>query len=96
MPTHEEEDRFWVDWDRLTPAQQAAFLVAVGKLVHDLRSGRFRPGLRVKPVKRLPGVWEMTWAANGRAFFRYGKGRRPGDPQVVWLRIGTHDIFDEP
>lgn len=96
MPTHEEDDRFWSDWKRLTPAQRSAFLAANRKFVHDLRSGRFRKGLRVKPVLRSSGVWEMTWADDGRALFRYGTPIRPGDPHIVWLRVGTHDILDEP
>ena len=38
----------------------------------------------------------MTWAADGRATFRYGEPRRPGEPHVIWRRVGTHDIFDNP
>ena len=96
MPTHEENDRFLAEYARLDPGQQVAFKRAVRKLVHDLRTGRIRKGLRVKPFRRLPGTWEMTWASNGRALFRYGGPVHPGDPHVVWLRIGGHEIFDEP
>jgi hypothetical protein len=71
-------------------------LVAVRKLVHDLRLGKIRPGLRVKPYRRQPGVWEMTWADDGRALFRFGESVIPGHRHVIWLRIGSHDIFDEP
>lgn len=95
MPTHEEDDRFWTDWDHLTTAQRRAFRVANRKFVHDLRLGTFRKGLRVKRYHGLPGAWEMTWADDGRALFRYGESIRPGDPHVIWLRVGSHDIFDE-
>jgi hypothetical protein len=54
-----------------------------------------RPGLRVKRYRRREGVWEMSWADNGRALFRYGPSIQPGDPHVVWLRVGGHEIFDE-
>jgi len=37
----------------------------------------------------------MTWAPDGRALFRYGDPVREGEPHVVWLRIGTHDILDD-
>jgi len=95
MPTHEEDERFLAQYRDLTPRQRAAFKVAVRKLVHDLASGPIRKGLRVKPFHGIPGSWEMTWANDGRAVFRYGTSIRPGDPHVVWLRVGSHDIFDE-
>jgi hypothetical protein len=61
----------------------------------DLRSGTFRPGLRIKRVRWHPGVWEMTWGADGRATFEYGEEIR-GEPDISWRRIGTHDIFRRP
>jgi hypothetical protein len=54
-----------------------------------------RKGLRVKRYQRREDVWETTWADYGRALFRDGPSVEPGDPQVVWLRVGGHDIFDE-
>ncbi|HWY18304.1 MAG TPA: hypothetical protein VNY27_06280 [Solirubrobacteraceae bacterium] len=38
----------------------------------------------------------MTWAADGRATFRYGLEVLPGEPHIVWLRIGKHAILDDP
>lgn len=32
----------------------------------------------------------MTWAADGRATFEYGQEIRPGEPHIIWRRIGTH------
>lgn len=97
MPTFQWLPRFGADCDDLTPAQQAAFLVAVVLFVEDLQAGRrFRKGLRVKGVKGAPGVFEMTWAPDGRATFRYGEPVREGEPHIVWRRIGTHDIFKQP
>jgi hypothetical protein len=81
MPTHDEDERFLEEYARLTPAQRTAFLVAVRKFVHDLSSGTFRKGLRVKRVRGHPGIWEMTWADDGRATFTYGAPVRPGEPQ---------------
>ncbi len=51
-------------------------------------------GLRVKRVQGTDADFEMTWAPDGRAMFRYGVEMSPGDPHIVWLRIGTHDIFE--
>ncbi len=77
--------------------QQAAFLAAVTEFVQDLRGHRdFRKRLRVKGVKGATGIFEMTWAGDGRATFGYGEPLRQGEAHVVWRRIGTHAIFTEP
>ncbi len=63
----------------------------------DLRSGRpLRPGLRVKGMADHPGVFEMTWADDGRATFHYGAAVREGEVHIVWRRIGSHEIFENP
>lgn len=97
MPTYEWTPRFRADFEGLTAAQQVAFLAAVAAFVADLRSGvRVRAGLRVKGVKGAQGVFEMTWAPDGRATFTYGEPVRTEQAHVIWRRIGTHDIFREP
>jgi len=97
MPTHDELAQFLREFATLTPAEQKRFLRAMAKMVNDLRAGHgFRAGLRVKSVQGYPNVLEMTWADDGRATFHYGSERRPGDPHIVWRRIGNHDILDNP
>jgi hypothetical protein len=96
MPTYGSEPPFQHDYQRLTHAQRQAFSKAVRKFVHDLQQGVFRKGLRIKRVQGHPGVWEMTWADDGRATFRYGDAVHPGDVHVIWRRVGSHDIFDSP
>ena|SRR5438034_6730590 len=97
MPTREALASFWRDWDRLTAHQQRAFREAIGKFVADLQAGQgFRSGLRVKRVQGHAGVWEMTWAPDGRATFQYGEEVVPGQPHIIWRRIGTHDVFRRP
>jgi hypothetical protein len=97
MPTFAWLARFGTDFDALSPSQQAAFLAAVVQFVEDLRSGSgFRNGLRVKGVKGAAGIFEMTWADNGRATFEYGDAIVAGEPHIVWRRVGTHTIFDRP
>jgi hypothetical protein len=97
-PTYERASAFARDWAKLTPQQRRRFLEAVAEMVADLKaSGAFRPGLRVKAVQDAPsGVFEMTWAPDGRATFEYGPERRPGEPHIVWRRVGTHDVFRRP
>ena len=76
---------------------QAAFLAAVNEFVQGSATPeRFRRRLGVKGVKGATGIFEMTWAADGRATFDYGEPVRDDEPHVVWPRIGTHAIFTEP
>lgn len=94
VPTHEEEPRFWQDWDSLAPEQQAQFMTAIGEMVEDLKASLpFRRGLRVKRYKRQKGTYEVSWAGDGRAIFRFGSSKQDGDAHIIWMRIGTHDIF---
>lgn len=97
MPTREIAESFWPGWNRLTPEQQKAFRLAVGKFVADLRaSSGFRSSLRVKGVRGAPGVYEMTWAPDGRATFSYGRSIVGDEPHVIWRRVGTHEILRRP
>lgn len=97
MPTYAWLDRFRREYEKLSPAQRRAFQRAITAFVADLRAGRgFRLSLRVKRVQGWPGVWELTWAPDGRATFEYGPEQKPGEPHVVWRRIGTHSVFREP
>lgn len=97
MPTYRWLPRFRADFLRLAPEQQTAFLVAVAQFVEDLGAGgQFRKRLRVKGVKGTPGIFELTWAPDGRATFQYGGSVRPGEPHIVWRRVGTHSVFRKP
>ena len=97
MPTYLVLPRFWADFARLSPDGQRAFLRAREAFVADLRAGTgFRPGLRVKGVRGHDGVFEMTWAPDGRATFAYGKSVRQGQPHIIWRRVGTHAILAQP
>jgi hypothetical protein len=97
LPTYAWLARFGADFDALSPGQQLAFLAAVAQFVDDLEHGKgFRKGLRVKGVKGASGIFEMTWADNGRATFEYGNSVVEGEPHIVWRRIGSHSIFSKP
>jgi hypothetical protein len=89
---------FQRDIRKLTGQQRREFLAARDRLVIPLRSRppEFTPALRVKRVQGMDDIWEMTWAEDGRATFRYGPEVKPGEPHVIWLRIGIHATFDDP
>jgi hypothetical protein len=97
VPTYTRLPSFDRDDAALDNDQREAFRVAVRKFVADLESGgRFRKGLRVQGIRGSSGVYELTWGNNGRATFEYGPSLVPGEPHVIWRRVGTHAIFDEP
>ncbi|MFE3249821.1 hypothetical protein [Streptomyces sp. NPDC059209] len=97
MPTFETLPRFTTVLHRLTPAQRRRFRrVVLDAFVSDLRTGLFRPGSRIKGVRRAPGVYELTWAPDGRATWLYGQEVVCGERHIVWHRIGTHSILDRP
>lgn len=97
MPTYERLPRFDADWQKLSDEQRERFRRAVRQFIDDLTAGRaFRKGLRVKRVQATSDVFEMTFAPDGRATWQYGSEVQPGQPHIVWRRIGTHDVFDSP
>jgi hypothetical protein len=96
VPTYERDARFDRDFANLTLEQRARFRTAVASFVRCLKAQQFDPGLRVKAVQGAQGIWEMTWAPNGRATFSYGIPRRPSEAHIIWRRIGTHDVFRQP
>lgn len=96
MPTHHELPRFLRDWASLHADQRAAFLTALHLFVAGVAAQDFDPRLRVKRVQGRAGVWEMSWAADGRATFEYSPEVIRGEAHVIWRRIGTHDVFRRP
>lgn len=96
MPTYDLTARFEREFRRLTPEQRAAAKGMLTLFLAGLRAGRFDPRLRVHRVRKARGVWEITWAPDGRATFEYGDELHPGEPHIHWRRIGGHDILQEP
>jgi hypothetical protein len=86
VPTFERLARFDREFRRMPRELQRAFLAMLPVFVAALRVDppSFPPGLRVKRVQGTEGVWEITFAADGRATFEYGAELHPGEPHVVW------------
>jgi hypothetical protein len=94
VPTYLASPAFWDLYRALSPKQRRLFRVAVTKFIEDLKRGQgFRKGLRVKGIRGAPGMYEMSWASDGRAVFSYGDSIRNKEPHIVWHAIGTHDVL---
>jgi len=93
-PTYEASRRFLRELARLSDDQHDAFLSAKDGLIAGLRERppRFAPRLRIKRVKGSDDVWELTWAADGRATFRYGAQVITGEAHVLLAanRLAQH------
>lgn len=73
------------------------FVIAVSQFVEDIKCDEgFRKGLRIKGLEGAAGVFELTWAPDGRATFEYGAEVVAGEQHVIWRRVGTHSIFSRP
>ena len=96
MPTWSTTDSFEQDFRKMTPDERAKFRSALAGFVVDIKTRKFRKGLRVRGIQGAEGIFEMTWAKDGRATFQYGPPDRANDPHVIWRRCGTHEIFRKP
>lgn len=97
MPTYEKLPRFQKDYDQLPPEDQERFKQAVARFIEDIERGAgFRTGLRVRGIQGALGVFEMTWAPNGRATFEYGAQLHEGHVHVRWRRVSTHAVLEKP
>jgi hypothetical protein len=96
MPTYRPVARFLADYHRLSAEQQAAFWQAVRLFVAGLDAGQFHPRLGVKRFRGIPGAFELRWGPDGRALWMYGEPipGRP-EPHIIWLRVGSHDIYKD-
>jgi hypothetical protein len=69
---------------KLDPARQRRADQTLMKLAEAFETGKFPPGLGVKPLQH--GIWEARSGIQDRLLFR-----RSGVDPLVLLLIGTHD-----
>jgi hypothetical protein len=98
VPTFERLARFDREFRRLPRELQRAFLAMLPTFVAALKQNPpvFPPALRVHRVQGTAGVWEITFAPDGRATFAYGEEIIAGEPHVIWRRVGNHGVLTEP
>jgi len=94
MPTYERSAEFLRDLARLTPAQRKQFEAAVRAMIEDLKANQpFRASLHIERFHRRPDAFEMRWAGDGRALFEFGQSPIQGEAHIIWLAVGTHNIY---
>jgi hypothetical protein len=50
----------------------------------------------VHRVQGAVGVWEITFAPDGRATFEYGSEVLAHEPHGIWRRVGNDDVLIDP
>lgn len=89
---------------RLNKNHRSVFRGALKTFIRCIREWE-RAGLHGKPefpgalrVKKMAAYncWEVTWAEDCRATWKFGYPDLPGVARVDWYRIGNHDIFNDP
>ncbi|MGH2387018.1 MAG: hypothetical protein ACRDIE_02350 [Chloroflexota bacterium] len=97
MTSYRRRNRFAAEFERLSSEEQKAFRDAVARFVTALREGRTPDnGLGIRQMTNNPGVYEFHFSQRGRATFHYGTEERGKDAEVVWRRIGGHEIYRRP
>jgi hypothetical protein len=100
---YDHAEGFLADYHRLTPQERALFRAAVQQINEAFAHRGDRPiptwpaELRIKRLRRILGVWEMTWSfsgPDGRATFEFIAIE--GELGILWRRIGDHRIFMRP
>jgi hypothetical protein len=96
-------DSFKGDYKRLSEDERAlfrkvlpAFVAACDRYAADAATS-WPASLRVKPIERAPGIFEVTWSfsgPDGRATFEWIE--LDGELALRWRRIGTHRILRAP
>jgi hypothetical protein len=98
MPTFDIEEGFRQEYLRLQIQKRAAFLNARDDFFAWRVAKEHQPNLAPPAHLRLhfidsKNAWSITFVGDLRALWRYGQEIRPGEPHIVWLSIGSHDVY---
>jgi mRNA-degrading endonuclease RelE of RelBE toxin-antitoxin system len=97
MTQYDWHRRFMAEYERLSKEDQDAFQAAIKRFVAALREGRaFDPGLGIRQMTGHPGIYEFHFSKRGRATFHYKTEERGKEADVMWRRIGGHEIYKQP
>jgi len=96
MPYYTSLPTFDREFKKLTAEEKLAFMATVRKLIQSLSSGQGIPGLPL--IRKLSGynLYELRWAADGRATFEYAYDSTLQANKVIWRRVGDHSVLNNP
>lgn len=71
---------------------------AVDSFKQGLDTGEVPQSLHLHKLQGAGDVWAISWGTDndGRATFSYGDAVEPGEPHIIWRRVGTHKIYGSP
>jgi hypothetical protein len=97
-PTFDRLAQFRRDYEKLTRPQRDHFRAAVKKFVAPFSTTPL-PEVEEALVQQLrdhPGFYELRVDADTRAIYTFGDAIRRGQPHIVWCRIGSDEVLDQP
>jgi mRNA-degrading endonuclease YafQ of YafQ-DinJ toxin-antitoxin module len=96
-PTFDRLAQFKRDYRKLTREQRERFRAAAKKVIAPLSTTP--PGEPTQPLVRElqghPGFFEVYVDRDTRAVYTFGQAVRPGQPHIIWCRIGGQDALDK-
>lgn len=106
MPTFAADAQFWSEYSNLSTGDQELFLRARDEFVNCLKVWEAQGCQGIPQFPRKLGVtslvrdkrryMEFAWAGDGRCTWEFGTPQRPGKCHVIWRRIGSHRIYENP
>jgi hypothetical protein len=97
-PTFDRLAQFKRDYEKLTQSQRDRFRAAVKMFVAPFSTGPLPDvgGALIRELRDHPGFYELRLDADTRAIYTFGVAIRRGQPHVVWCRIGSDEVLDQP
>jgi len=97
-PTFDRLAQFKRDYENLPQSQRDRFRAAVKMFVAPFSTGPLLDvgGALVRELRDHPGFYELRLDTGTRAIYTFGEAIRRGQPHVVWCRIGSDEVLDQP
>jgi hypothetical protein len=96
-PTFDRLAHFKRDYRKLTAEQRQRFRAAAKKVIAPMSTTP--PGEPTQPLVRElrghPGFYEVYIDRETRAVYTFGTAVRPGQPHIIWCRIGGAETLDK-
>ncbi|MGZ4183901.1 MAG: hypothetical protein ACXVUE_03320 [Solirubrobacteraceae bacterium] len=97
-PTFDRLAQFKRDYEKLTQPQRDRFRAAARMFVAPFSTAPLTDvgGALVRELRDHHGFYELRLDVDTRAIYTFGNAIRRGQPHVVWCRIGSDEVLDQP